>query len=141
MILESETGTIEIKILNRTDTETTDYWDGNWLHSAIKINVRGFSAIYNANLRVDDLQRFYANLLSIKNDCIKEAKFTTMEEGIYLDLKIEPKGSLTCIGRANDENGNSLKFKIESDQASLNHFTEKVRTTLELYPLIGGVGD
>jgi len=139
MILKGDTGILEITILKRSNSETDDYWDGNWLESEIRIDVPGFKALYGTNLRVEDLQRFYESLLALKNNRSKEAEFTTMEEGLYLHLDVEPNGTINCKGKANNEGGNSLDFKVQSDLATLDSFIDDLRTTLESYPIVGSL--
>ena len=58
MRIKNEASKLEINILRRSNSETEDYWDGNWLETEIRIQVSGFNCIYGTNLHVDDLQKF-----------------------------------------------------------------------------------
>lgn len=87
MIIIGDKGKLEIDILRRSNLNTNDYWDGNWLESKIKIDVLGFNAIYKTNLRVEDLQRFHEALVMLQNGKTADAEFTTMEEGLYLHCR------------------------------------------------------
>jgi hypothetical protein len=137
MILKGDTGKLEIKVLKRSNSETDDYWDGNWLESEIRIDVQGFNALYGTNLRVDDLQYFYKRLTALQNYSIDEAEFTTMEEGLYLYCKLTANGIVECKGKANNDTGNSLDFRIQTDLASLDMFVRELKTVLKYYPLAG----
>lgn len=137
MELKGETGDLKIIILKRTDTDKDDYWDSNWLESEIRINVPGFKALYGTNLRIDDLADFYNELIGLQNNTIIEAEFVTMEEGLYLNCKLQYNGAITCIGKANNSDGNNLNFNIQSDLASLDIFIDELSFVLESYPLIG----
>ncbi|MGO3306876.1 MAG: WapI family immunity protein [Sphingobacterium sp.] len=135
----SGTGKIEITILRRVNSETNDYWDGNWLEVEIRIEVFGIKTIYRANFRVEDLQRFYEDLTLLNEKNSKKAEFTTMEEGLYLHINVELNGIVNCIGRADTGSGNRMDFNVQSDLAILDVFIRELKTTLESYPLVGSI--
>ena len=135
----SGTGKIGITILRRVNSETNDYWDGNWLEVEIRIEVFGIRTIYRANFRVEDLQRFYEDLTLLNEKTSKKAEFTTMEEGLYLHINVELNGVVNCIGRADTGNGNGMDFNVQSDLATLDVFIRELKTTLESYPLVGSL--
>lgn len=139
MKLKGDVGTLEVRVLKRSNSETEDYWDANWLESEIGINVAGFIALYRTNLRVDDLQRFYIDLTSLQANNLREVEFITMEEGLYLLCELYVDGNIRCKGKATNDTGNSLDFKIRTDLVTLDIFISDLRTTLQLYPLIGSV--
>lgn len=135
----SGTGKIEITILRRVNSETNDYWDGNWLEVEIRIEVFGIKTIYRANFRVEDLQRFYEDLTLLNEKNSKKAEFTTMEEGLYLHINVELNGIVNCIGRADTGSGNRMDFNVQSDLAILDVFIRELKTNLESYPLVGSL--
>lgn len=137
MKIQGDLGSLEINIYGRSDSETSDYWDGNWLNSEIQVNIPTFKSSYKSNLRVDDLQRFYQRILALQNCSANEVEFTTMEEGLYLSIKLDYNGDLNCKGIAADGNGNSLNFGFKTDSASLNIFKGELESTLILYPIVG----
>jgi hypothetical protein len=139
MRLKGDIGKLEIKILKRSNSETEDYWDANWLESEIRIDIPGFNTLYGTNLRVDDLQRFYEGLTDLQNSSIKEAEFTTMEEGLYLHCELLPNGNINCKGKANNDTGNSLDFIFQTDLASLDVFVDELKAILQSYPLVGNL--
>ena len=139
MILKGDIGKLEVKVLNRSNSETDDYWDGNWLESKIKIDVPGFNALYGTNLRVDDLQKFYEELVDLLNGNISEAEFTTMEEGLYMYCELAANGLIECKGKANNDTGNHLDFRLQTDFASLNVFLTDFKLILKSYPLVGSL--
>ena len=139
MRLTGDLGKLEISVLRRSNSETDDYWDGNWLESRIEVDVRGINVLYSANLRVDDFQRFYESLKALKNGTTKESEFTTMEEGLYLHFQVEYNGSVNCKGKANTESGDSLDFKLQTDLGALDRFLGELGVTLKSYPLVGNL--
>ena len=140
MILQSESSFVQINVLRRSHPESTDFEDGNWLESEIKINVYGFKALYGANLRADDLQRFYEALEKLSNNLTKEVEFTTMEEGLYLKGQFDITGNIKWEGVANSEpGGNSLTFFIETDNASIGKLAKQVKEISDKYPVLGSI--
>ncbi len=139
MRLKGDIGKLEIEILKRSNSETEDYWDANWLESEIRIDVPGFSAFYGTNLRVDDLKSFYERLTALQNSSRKEAEFATLEEGLYLYCELAPNGSVNCKGSTNNGTGNSLNFNLQTDLASLGVFVDELRKILTSYLLIGNL--
>lgn len=137
MKLEGESGIIEISILGRSHVNAQDYWDANWLDSEIKVEVYCFKAHYITYVRVDDLQRFYDELIKLEHFAVKQAEFTTMEEGLHLLCTMRPNGSVLCTGTAADETGNILKFALKTDLISIGNLARQLKSTLNLYPIIG----
>jgi hypothetical protein len=137
MILKGDTGRLEINILKRSNSQSTDYWDGNWLEAVIGVEISGSKVLYNTNLRVDDLQGFNKKIIDMRNGNIKECEFTTMEEGLWLHFRTEFNGSVNCKGKTNSYNGNSLNFALQTDFLSLDFFINELGIILKLYPLVG----
>ncbi|WP_129713930.1 hypothetical protein [Pedobacter sp. SYP-B3415] len=139
MILKGDIGKLEIRVLKRSNSETDDYWDGNWLESEIRIDVPGFNTLYGTNLRVDDLQTFYKKLTGLQSGNINEAEFITMEEGLHLHCELVANGLIECKGKANNNTGNSLDFRLQTDLSSLHIFVNELKTILKSYPLVGSL--
>jgi len=136
MKINGDKGKLEIKILRRSNTETDDYWDANWLEAEIKIKTNNFMALYGTNLRVDDLQKFYERLTILQNGDIKKVEFTTMEEGLYICCEIKHRGNIICRGIAKNDSDH-LNFKFQTDLGSLGIFISELKMVLICYPLIG----
>lgn len=136
MILIGNDGKLEINILRRSNLEADDYWDGNWLDSEIRIDVQSFKSLYGTNLRVDDLQMFCERLIALRGNKENEAEFTTLEDGLYLHCKLEYNGIINCRGKANNDTGNSLEFRLQTDLVSLDIFIHELEVVLKSYPLV-----
>lgn len=141
MILQSQNSFIQINILQRSYLESTDFEDGNWLDSELKISVSGFNALYGANLRTDDFQWFYEALKNLSNNISKEVEFTTMEEGLYLKGKLDITGNIKWEGVAKEPNGNSLIFFLETDNNSIEKLIKDVKDILDEYPVFGSMDE
>lgn len=136
MLLKNNSDFLEINILKRDNTDTNDYWDANWLEAKIQIVVQGFTANYETNLRIEDLQRFYEQITKLQENKSQEIEFSTMEEELYLKGKLKSTGILMCDGEANNQTGNILRFKLNLDDMSLNNFAQQLRKILQDYPII-----
>ncbi len=138
MLLQSNGRSINIEIIKRSRPESTDFEDGNWLETNIKIDVPGFNGHYGSNLRTDDFERFTQNLEKLKANEIKEVQFTTMEEGLHLIGVLEVSGNIKWEGTAKSQWGGScLTFNIETDYSSIDDLLNQLRETLDTYPVIG----
>jgi hypothetical protein len=133
MILKGELGFIELLVLSRENTNTNDYWDANWLASEIKIEVPGFKAHYATNLRIDDLNRFYNELMSFNQLKTNDIEFNTMEEGLFLQCHRSSNGDILCKAKAINQNGDSLKFKFITHEAFILTFTSELKLILSTY--------
>ena len=130
---------LEINILRRNNSQSSDYWDANWIECEIKISIANFNSTYGTNLRVEELQEFYNDLIKLQKGIEKEATFITLEEGLYLKCKIKCTGAVDCIGKATNEIGNNLNFSIQTDLQSLEIFINELKEVLDIYPLKGVV--
>lgn len=135
MKLLGDSGKLEVNILGRDHTDSLDFWDGNWVNSEIKIEVPGFNAFYEANLRLDDISRFYQALIKLKSGTSNEAEFTTLEDGLYFRLAVERNGSINCNGKARNNLGSTLNFILDTDLATLDNFVREIDAILKSYPL------
>ena len=140
MILKSEGRFIELTILQRSYPESTDFEDGNWLETEIKIDVPGFIGLYGANLRTDDFERFYKDLEKLRINQSSIIEFTTMEEGLYLKGILDMTGNIKWNGMAKSSWGNScLTFLMETDYASIDDLLKQMQEVLNEYPVIGAM--
>jgi hypothetical protein len=135
MKLLGDSGKLEITILGRNHPDSLDFWDGNWVNSEIKIDVPGFNAFYETDLRLGDISRFYQALIKLKSGTSKEAEFTTLEDGLYFHLAVERNGSINCNGKARNNLGSTLNFILDTDLATLDNFAREIDVILKSYPL------
>lgn len=137
MLLRGDSDSLEIVALRRSNTETDDYWDGNWLVSEVRIEVRGFTARFHTNLRVDELRRWHETLRPLQSGSTRRAEIGAMEEGLTLSFEVKPTGAVNCIGTAKNHTGASLEFRMGADLPALEVFLSGLQETLRSYPLVG----
>jgi hypothetical protein len=139
MRIKNEPDFLEIIVLGRSNPKSEDYWDANWLDIEIKLQVSSFNCKYHTNLRVDELLKFYEDLLALKNRQNKDAVLNTMEEGIYLHLESDVNGKINLQGKAKDQARNILDFKFQTVMISFDDFIVECEKVIAMYPLIGNV--
>ncbi|MCU0338442.1 MAG: hypothetical protein MUE30_01045 [Spirosomaceae bacterium] len=140
MILRSGDNYVQIDVLERLYQNDNDYWDGNWLNSEVKINFFGFKGIYGTNFRSDEFQQFYNHLIKLKNNLTQKVEFAAMEEGLYLEGKIDVTGNIKWKGIAKPEFGSiQFIFDLETDSASIDNVIHQLKEILEKYPVIGNI--
>jgi hypothetical protein len=135
MLFKNNADFLEINIIKRSNPNANDYWDANWLDAEIKINVQGFTAHYQTNLRAEDFTTFYENMSTLQQGKANEIKFTTIEDGLYLNCKMKSTGTLVCSGIAKHEN-NNLNFNLTLNGA-LDEGLVQLQNILKSYPIIG----
>ena len=135
MIIKNDQNFLEIKVIDRINKNTIDYWDANWLIAEIRIKVKGFNGLYKTNLRIEDFIIFAKKLYDLINLKSKLETFSTIENGIFFELHIATTGLLKCIGEACNEQ-NVLKFVIESDFNLLDSLLRDVEMVIQKFPLL-----
>jgi len=134
MKIESDSGILEVNIVKRYNTECINYWDANWLISEVRIKIQGFEALYQTNLRVDEILAFYNDLLLFQKYQKQNVEFRTMEEGLYFNLVAEINGTISCTGKAKNMLKDYLIFNLDFDYATIDTLLEQLRKILKFYP-------
>lgn len=135
MVLSGESGKLEINIIKRSNEDAQDYWDGNWLDSEIIINTTGIRMCYGASLRVEELEKFYEDLIKLSKFTSNKIIFTTLEGQLFLEFSVAVGGQVVCQGRAINQDDNSLNFHIKTDLISIDYFLTELKLSLKQYPL------
>lgn len=138
-ILGKETSEfLQILVDNFAYPDSTDFWDGNWINTRIKIKVGGFTGDYKAQLRNVDFLDFKNGLARLYDKLDGYANFNCLED--YLQIKIKGDGlghfSADCL--ANDNPGiygHELKFSIDFDQTEIQSLTKMIDDILIRFPI------
>lgn len=137
MMIKGQLGEVlELRVLRRQYENAQNDYDANWLEAEVFIKIPSFNAHYRTYLCSDDFQRFYDDIIYLRNRGINEAEFATMEEGLRLNLKLQKTGSLFCTGKADDHSGNSLVFHFVVDNMALDYLIDQLKILLHKYPVI-----
>ena len=138
-ILGKETSEyLQILVYDFSYPNSTDFWDGNWINTRIKIKVTGFIGDYEAQLRNVDFLDFKNELERLYNNLDGYANFNCLED--YLQIKIKGDGLghffAECI--AIDNPGiyrHELKFTLEFDQTEIHGMTKMIDDLLNEFPI------
>jgi hypothetical protein len=130
---------IEIEVICRSHPTFTDYWDGNWITSTIQIEIPGYNAHFNADLRTDELRDFI-NELRIMDEKLKgKASLINLDGYIEIEGEIDKKGRATWIVETCYPSGIGavLKFDFSSDQTYLKGLIKEIESILSVFPVLG----
>ncbi|MFC4322008.1 WapI family immunity protein [Litchfieldia salsa] len=137
-IIGEETRVV-INILNRSHPECTDYWDGNWVKAKIDIQIPGYLAKFDLDLRTDELRDFLIGLRIMNKDLKGKAQLNNLDSYIEIECEVTKIGGIvwsveTCYPAGY---GAVLKFEFESDQSYLLNLISELEAILVTFPVIG----
>ncbi|WML46140.1 hypothetical protein [Neobacillus sp. PS3-40] len=130
---------IEIEVIGRSHPKCTDYWDGNWIISNIRIEVPGYRAQFKADLRTDELRNF-GNELKLMDKKLKgKASLINLDGYLEIECEINKQGTIhwtseTCYPAGI---GAVLKFDFSSDQSYLKGIVQEIESILSIFPVFG----
>lgn len=131
MFLKDDDGrSLEINMNGRFDDE-------GWTVAEICVRVPGFTAHYATFVYIEDFRWFYNQLVQLKNNTSKNAKFITSEDGLHLNCELQSTGRLDCKGTAQDFSGNKLEFSLSADNQVLYDVLTQLERLLKDYLVIG----
>ena len=131
---------LSIVPLGRAHPGASDFWDGNWVRSTLKVRAGGFTAHVTAELRVDEIHRFAEGLKFINDNPFGPAILQSMEDWITLSIKCNPNGALDVSGEVTDKPGvgNRLSFELHGfDQTHLSSWLSQLSAIELRFPVVG----
>jgi len=128
-----------IRALSRSRPEQTDYWDGNWIESEVRVAAGAFRGAYHLSLRSEEFADFSRQVALLARSLSGTARFSTMEEQLELTLNGDGKGHVQVEGTAMDQAGigNVLHFSFELDQTYLLKILRALEAVCSRFPVIG----
>ena len=129
---------LQVRALRRTHVGSTDFWDGNWLTCRIEAAVGGFKARVDADLRSEEFVELHDQLSAINERLSGEAKFTTLEGWLAMDMSIDRLGHVTARCELLDEPGvgNRLDFTLNLDQTYLSPILAGLKAIILAFPVL-----
>jgi hypothetical protein len=108
----------------------------DWLDSTVTVSAGAFAGSYNAVLTTCDFPRFRQELQRLYDTLEGVARFSTIERQIAITLSANSRGCISVEGSAEDAiaDGNSLKFRFETDQTFLPPLIRQIREIEMQYP-------
>jgi hypothetical protein len=128
---------VQISVLGRQFPDATDWEDGNWLISPVRIGVGRFAGELPAQLRIEELQAFRAGLELIRDTLSGVAELHSMDGWLTLSVQCSASGSLLVSGSADDNPGigNKLRFEIAGmDQSFLRDLIDQLQEVEHAFP-------
>ena len=129
---------VAVVVQRRSYPTATDYWDGNWLTSEVRLQMGGFSGRFEASLRAEEFVRFLTELKRLRESLHGQAVFATLEEQLRLELEGDGKGHIVVRGHARDEagTGHQVKFRLQADQTMLQCVIADLQRVAVAYPVV-----
>ncbi len=130
---------VELTFIGRSHPDAADFWDGNWLGTRVSARTGGFRALYEADLRVEEIQAFHDALVTMHRTLSGEAEFLTLEQQVALTLTMNHTGQIAVSGTLSDQPGvgNQLLFSFEIDQTFLHDIVVQFERVIEAFPPVG----
>jgi hypothetical protein len=129
---------LRIVVLKRAQSESDDFWEGNWLDCAIDVSAGGFQGAVNAPLRADELFAFRLALVQLQERLAREALFETSEE--WLSIRVVTTAQTRYQARCelrDAPNGNRLSFSLVFSREGLNAVVQALDAIQGSFPVVG----
>ncbi|HYB61554.1 MAG TPA: hypothetical protein VEH50_08755 [Methylomirabilota bacterium] len=139
MEIRGHGGRVRIEVYKYERQETSNLDDSNWVVTQCTVNVGEFSCVLNLSLVTSDFVRFAAQLEEGVRSLQGSAEFTTLEEGIRLEVTFTSAGHAHLIGRARSQvalvpDQTTLSFSFETDQSFLAQTLQELKGVMEQFP-------
>jgi len=133
-------GHIKIDIQGYARPETSDEDDANWLITQCNVAVAEFSGILKLSLVTLDFAEFLTQLEKVVDSLNGTATFTTLEEGLHIEIKFNHAGHADVFGRARSQTSmlpepSVLSFSFETDQSFLAQTVRELRGIVTQFPI------
>jgi hypothetical protein len=133
-------GHIKIDVRGYERPETSDEDDANWLVARCNVTVGEFSCILKLSLVTRDFAEFLAQLEKAVDSLNGAATFTTLEEGLHLEIKFNHAGHADLFGRARSQTSlvpdqSVLSFSFETDQSFLARTVRELKGIVKQFPI------
>ena len=133
-------GHIKIDVQAYERTETSDEDDANWLVTYCNVAVAEFSCILKLSLVTRDFVEFLAQLEKAVDSLNGTATLTTVEEGLFIEIKFNHAGHADVFGRARSQTSivpeqSVLSFSFETDQSFLGQTVQELKGIVAQFPI------
>ncbi|MBY0222606.1 hypothetical protein ABZ756_02820 [Mammaliicoccus sciuri] len=137
--LLGEKTVLEIDVLARMYPNSSDYWDGNWLSSNLKIEIPGYTVDFSASLRADEIRDFLNDVKLMHRNLSGKAKLTSLEDYIHLEGEMDKRGHIDWSGETCYPAGSGavLTFEFVSNQSYLEEVIKELEDITYVYPVTG----
>ncbi len=130
---------VEIDVLAREYPNSSDYWDGNWVLSNVKVYIPGYYVDFNASLRTDDIRDFFTDLKAMNRNLAGKAILKNLDSFIHLEGEMDKLGHIKWSGETCYPAGSGavLTFEFTSNQSYLEDLIKELEKITYEYSVIG----
>ncbi len=124
---------------SRTLPEKTDFWDGNWLSTTIRVRTGAFQGEYQAQFRTTEFTSFRDQLRVLHEKLVGNATFESLEHWLRIHVEADGKGHFEARCEANDDPSfpSQLRFRLHFDQTELPPILRALDAICETFPVRG----
>jgi hypothetical protein len=142
VVLSGDGGQVQIEVHDYERPESTNGSDANWLVCRCGVAVREFSCDVSLSVAAEDFVRFYRELNEAVRLLKGAAVFTTMEDGLQLEIKFKSGGHADVVGIVRSQFSNlpaqtKLVFAFDTDQSLLSLSVDGLRAVIQEFPVRG----
>ena len=129
---------IEIEILERLYPELISVWEGDWVKTAIRVEIPGYSANFLADLRTEEFKGFRDQLTVMNQELKGTASLISIENVIEAKAVMDSLGGIywEVSTRYPISTGAVLTFDFDSDQSYLNKLIGELNEVLSKFPVL-----
>lgn len=133
-----EDGKVEIAVLGRRFPEEAGTWEGDWVHSTISLEIPGYSAHFETDLRTNEFSDFLKQLKAMDAELKGTAAMEPLESTVKITGVVHSLGEVswdveTCYPLGT---GAVLKFTLGADQSYLPGLIKELNELLEEFPVL-----
>jgi hypothetical protein len=131
---------VTIRIVDRENPSSSDFWDGNWLIVHLDVAVDGFHGGVDGALRIEELAAFRAAVMQVlvALRAGDKAIYETMEHWLRIELTVGNLGHIRVEGEvAGPLRDCRLVFDFSSDQSYIQDTLAGLDQVLARYPIRG----
>lgn len=133
-----EDGKLDIMVLERCFPEEAGTWEGDWVRSTVSLEIPGYSAYFEADLRMDEFSEFLQQVQTMHRDLKGTAALMPLEKTVEIIGEIHSLGGIswdveTCYPLGS---GTILQFTLGADQSYLPALIKELNELLEEFPVL-----
>jgi hypothetical protein len=132
---------LEIDVLHRNYPNSRDFWDANWVASLIHLEIPGYTAHFEADLRTNELKEFADDLRDMNEALKGAAALKSLDDYIHLNGTMNAFGKISWDLETRYPAGDSAKLSCRfiADQSYLRMLVDELDAVLEAFPVIGKI--
>ena len=133
----SERERVSVEVAKYARAPTGDYHDDNWLNVTVTVSVGAFNGTFPAFFLTEEFVAFRDELKKLHETLRGDARFTTLEDQLFLALSGNGRGQISLKGYALDRagDGNRIEFQLEIDQTHLAGAMRELNAIIEKFPV------